>query len=173
MDVKTILLGSLFDQSLSGYDLKKLFSLSFAFFSGLSYGSIYPALKKLEAEGLITMTLEIQENAPNRKVYTITKAGRQAFLQALKAPFDFERHKNALLMRMFFFAHLSREERLTTAREYLAQIKSVAGELEAARPEIEVHADRFQLMCFHFGLRFSKDLLKNVEHVVSELQEAE
>jgi DNA-binding PadR family transcriptional regulator len=170
MDVKTILLGSLFEKSLSGYDLKKLFSLSFAFFSGLSYGSIYPALKKLEQEGLITMRLEIQESAPNRKVYTITEAGKQAFLNSLKSPFGLERYKNALLMRMFFFAHLSKKERLEIADDYLNQIKSVAGQLEAVRPEVEANADRFQLLCFQFGLRFSKDLLDNVEKVITDLQ---
>ena len=170
MDVKTILLGSLFDKSLSGYDLKKLFSLSFAFFSGLSYGSIYPALKQLKQEGLITMKLEIQESAPNRKVYTITEAGKKAFLNSIKSPFGIERYKNALLMRMFFFAHLSEKERLEAANDYLDQAKSVAEELQAARPEVEANADRFQLLCFQFGLRFSKDLIGNVEKVISELQ---
>jgi DNA-binding PadR family transcriptional regulator len=170
MDVKTILLGSLFDKSLSGYDLKKLFSLSFAFFSGLSYGSIYPALKKLEEEGLITVKLEIQENAPNRKVYTITPAGKQSFLDSLKSPFGLERYKNALLMRMFFFAHLSNKERLKTAHNYLDQIKSLARNLEAVGPEVEANADRYQLLCFRFGLRFSKDLIRNVENVIAELQ---
>jgi DNA-binding PadR family transcriptional regulator len=170
MDVKTILLGSLFDKSLSGYDLKKLFSLSFAFFSGLGYGSIYPALKKLEEEGLITMKLEIQESAPNRKVYTISEAGKQAFLNSLKSPFGLERYKNALLMRMFFFAHLSKKERLKAAYDYLDQIKSVARELEAVQPEVEANADLYQLLCFQFGLRFSKDLMRNVEKVIADLQ---
>ena len=173
MDVKTILLGSLFDKSLSGYDLKKLFSLSFAFFSGLSYGSIYPALKQLKQEGLITMKLEIQESAPNRKVYTITEAGKKAFLNSIKSPFGIERYKNALLMRMFFFAHLSEKERLEAANDYLDQAKSVAEELQAARPEVEANADRFQLLCFQFGLRFSKDLIRNVEKVITKLQKYE
>jgi DNA-binding PadR family transcriptional regulator len=169
MDVKTILLGSLFDKSLSGYDLKKLFSLSFAFFSGLSYGSIYPALKKLEGEGLITMKLEIQESAPNRKVYTITEAGKRAFLNSLKSPFGLERYKNAFLMRMFFFERLSKKERLEAAYDYLDQIKSVAKELAAARPEIEANADRYQILCFQFGLRFTRDLIRNVEQVIAGL----
>ena len=173
MDVKTILLGSLFDKSLSGYDLKKLFSLSFAFFSGLSYGSIYPALKKLEAEGLITMKLEIQEGAPNRKVYTIWEAGKQEFLDTLKSPFVLERYKNALLMRMFYFAHLSKKDRLKAASDYLDQIKSVAGQLADVRPEVEANADRYQLLCFQFGRRFSKDLIRNVEKVIAELQNDE
>lgn len=169
MDVKTILLGSLFDKSLSGYDLKKLFSLSFAFFSGLSYGSIYPALKKMENEGLISMKLEIQENAPNRKVYTITDEGKQAFLNSLRSPFGLERYKNAFLMRMFFFARLSKKERREAANDYLNQIKAIAGELAAARPDIEAHADRYQILCFQFGLRFTRDLIRNVEQVIAEL----
>jgi DNA-binding PadR family transcriptional regulator len=170
MDVKTILLGSLFDKSLSGYDLKKLFSRSFAFFSGLSYGSIYPALKKLEEEGLITMKLEIQESSPNRKVYTIAEAGKKAFLNSLKSPFGLERYRNALLMRMFFFAHLSKKERLKAGYDYLDQIKAVAKELEAVRAEVEANADRYQMLCFQFGLRFSKDLIRNVEQVTAELE---
>ncbi|MGD2099638.1 MAG: PadR family transcriptional regulator [Desulfobacterales bacterium] len=173
MDIQTILLGSLFDKSLSGYDLKKLFSRSFAFFSGLSYGSIYPALKKLEQKGLVTMKLEIQESAPNRKVYTITETGKQAFFNTLKSPFGFERYKDALLLRMFFFAHLSKKERLDAAYNYLDQIKSVAGELQSAQPDVEAKADRFQFLCFQFGLRFFKDLMRNVEKVIGELQEDE
>lgn len=173
MDVKTILLGSLFDNSLSGYDLKKLFSLSFAFFSGLSYGSIYPALKKLQQAGLITMKLEIQENAPNRKVYTITAEGKQVFLKSLKSPFGLEGYKDALLMRMFFFEHLSKRERLDAAGNYLEQVNSVGRQLEAVRPEVEANADRYQRMCFEFGLRFSKDLIRNVEKVITELQNDE
>ena len=48
MDVQSVLLGFLMNTSMTGYDLKKAFSISFSFFSGLSYGSIYPALKKME-----------------------------------------------------------------------------------------------------------------------------
>ena len=130
MDVKTILLGALFSDSMTGYELKKIFSLSFAYFSGLSYGSIYPALKKLEEEGLISMRLEIQESAPNRKVYTITKKGQQAFLQALRLPLELERYKNSFLMRLFFFSHLSQEERLGAADNYLKSIQLSRKELE-------------------------------------------
>ena len=109
MDVQSILLGFLMRKSMTGYEMNKAFSISFSFFSGLSYGSIYPALKKMERRGLITMELEIQDGAPNRKVYTITEAGRQAFFEALKAPPVPERYKAAFLMRLFFFSYLSSE----------------------------------------------------------------
>jgi hypothetical protein len=119
------------------------------------------------------MKLEIQESAPNRKVYTITEKGKKAFLDSLRSPFYIERYKDALLMRMFFFAHLSKKERLNAAYAYLNQIKSVAKELQSVRPDVEANADRFQLLCFEFGLRFSDDLIGNVEKIILELQKDE
>jgi DNA-binding PadR family transcriptional regulator len=171
MDAKSMLLGFLMRRPMTGYELKKLFSLSFSFFSGLSYGSIYPALKKMEQEGLITMRLEVQEGSPNRKVYTITGEGRKAFLEALKAPFGHERGKHPLLTRLFFFAHLTSEERIATARRFLDSVQDMQKELETERPEIEVRADPYQLLCYEFGVRLLQDLNRNVRGVVRVLEQ--
>ena len=154
---------------MTGYELKKFFSISFSFFSGLSYGSIYPALKRMEKEGLITMRLEAQDGAPNRKVYTITDLGRKAFLKALESPFYFERQKNAFLTRLFFFAHLPHEARRNITTKYLNAVKQVQEELEAAQPQIKAHADRYQYLCFQFGIRFFRDLVRNISEVVQAL----
>lgn len=165
-----MLLGFLMRKSMTGYELKKVFSISFTFFSGLSYGSIYPALKKMQQEGLITMRLEIQDGTPNRKVYTITDAGREVFVEALRVPFSLERSKSPFLTKLFFFAYLSPEERIATTARHLQSIKEAHMELEAARPEIEEHADRFQYLCFEFGLRFFNDLAHNVSEVLLALE---
>jgi DNA-binding PadR family transcriptional regulator len=173
MDVGSILLGFLMHRSMTGYELKKFFSISFSFFSGLSYGSIYPALRKMEKAGLITMHLEVQDGSPNRKVYTITEAGKRAFFAALRSPLPVERHKNAFLVRLFFFAHLSRQERLEVAGGYLNSIEQVQKELESARPQIESHADRHQLLCFRFGVAVCRDLARNISEVVQALENGE
>jgi DNA-binding PadR family transcriptional regulator len=171
MDVKSMLLGFLMYGSMTGYELKKFFSMSFSFFSGLSYGSIYPALKKMEEEALIMMRVEVQEGAPNKKVYTITDTGIEAFVRALKEPFEFERSKSPFLTHLFFFAYLSPQERITTTATYLESVKQVQKELEAAKPEIETHADKFQYLCFQFGLRFFEDLAGNISQILDALIE--
>ncbi len=173
MDIKTMVLGFLMRGSMTGYELKKRFSLSFSFFSALSYGSIYPALKKLEQEGLITLKIEIQDGSPNRKVYTITDSGREFFLENLRTPFTLERQKSAFLARLFFFAHLTREERLTTASRYLESIKEMQETLGALEPEIRDRADEFQYLSYTFGIRFFDDLARNVERVMQELESKE
>ncbi len=170
MDIKTMVLGFLMRGSMTGYELKKRFSLSFSFFSALSYGSIYPALKRLEQEGLITLKVEIQDGSPNRKVYTITNSGRKFFLENLRTPFTLERQKSAFLSRLFFFSHLTREERLATASRYLQSIKEMQKTLVAVEPEIRERADEFQFLSYQFGIRFFDDLTRNVKAVLQELE---
>jgi DNA-binding PadR family transcriptional regulator len=162
MDVKTILLGFLMYTSMTGYELKKFFEISFSFFSGLSYGSIYPTLRKMEREGLITMALQVQDGSPNRKVYTITDAGRAAFIEGLKVPVHFERQKHPILTRLFFFSFLPNEDRQRIMENYLQSVERMQHEVEALRPEIPAHADRYQRLCLELGIRFLRDLAANI-----------
>ena len=165
-----MLLGFLMSGSMTGYALKKKFSLSFSFFSGLSYGSIYPALKKMEKEGWLNLEVEIQDGSPNRKVYTITDEGRRVFLENLRAPFALELPKNAFLARLFFFSYLPAEERLDTANRHLETVREVQRNIRALEPQVRGRADEYQYLCYTFGVRFFEDLVRNVTQVVQELE---
>ena len=171
MDVQSVLLGFLMRSSMTGYDLRKAFSMSFSFFSGLSYGSIYPSLKKMESRGLISKHVEIQDGAPNRKVYTITEAGKRVFLDALRSPFVPEQPRNTFLMRLFFFAHLSPEEREAIALAQLDSVERLRKELESARPQIEARADRFQYLCFQIGVRYFENLAGDISMMTEALKD--
>jgi DNA-binding PadR family transcriptional regulator len=170
VDVQSIILGFLMRGSKTGYELKQSFSISFSFFSGLSYGSIYPALKRMAQEGLVTMRKEQQARAPDRKVYTITGKGRKVFLEALHAAPALDTGKSPFLMRLFFFADLRPEERVAMVRDHLEAVRQQHRHLESMQPRIAAHADRFQLLCFQFGLRFHKDLASNMEEVLRTLE---
>jgi DNA-binding PadR family transcriptional regulator len=85
MDVKFPILGFLRESEATGYDLKRRFQNPVGFFYRVSDGSIYPALKKLAREGLVTMRNERQGRRA-RKVYAITPKGRQHFARMLREP---------------------------------------------------------------------------------------
>lgn len=171
MDVQSVLLGFLMRSSMSGYDLRKAFAMSFSFFSGLSYGSIYPSLKKMESRGLISKHVDIRDGAPNRKVYTITEAGKRVFLDTLRSPFVPEQPRSAFLMRLFFFANLSREEREAIALAQINSIERLRKELESVRPGVEARADRFQHLCFQIGLRYFENMARDLAEVIEALKE--
>ena len=173
MNIQTIILGFLMYASMTGYELKNMFAISFSFFSGLSFGSIYPALKKMEQQGLISMRMEIQEGAPNKKIYTITEKGRQAFEELLKEPLQLQKTKSAFLSRLFFFSHIEKQDRLKLVTGYLASIEEERQRLEQARPEIEAVADPFQKECFNFGVRLFASLSENIGQTLRALEEIE
>ena len=78
IDIKFPVLGFLMDAEMTGYDLKRQFQESVGFFYRVSDGSLYPALKKLARDRLVTMRNE-RHGKRARKVYAITPKGRERF----------------------------------------------------------------------------------------------
>ena len=83
MDVKTLCLGVLTLRDMTGYEIKKHFEQSFAHFFVAGYGSIYPALSDLTRMGLVNCQDVTQAKRPDKKVYSITDAGRVQLAEAL------------------------------------------------------------------------------------------
>src|SRR5690242_18766518 len=96
------ILGMLAREPLSGYDIKRLTECSTQHFWAESYGNLYPTLKKLEAQKLVTHCTEAQTGKPDRKVYSITPAGRKVLLEWLKRPVEFAPPRSELLLKLFF-----------------------------------------------------------------------
>ncbi len=103
MDVKTLCLGVLVLGDASGYEIKKHFEEGpFSHFHAAGFGSIYPALGVLLADGLVTCTEMAQEGRPDKKVYSITEEGRRAFRRELhKAPSQ-DNYRSEAIFMMFF-----------------------------------------------------------------------
>ena len=87
MDVPTLCLAVLAHGPASGYEIKKeLEEGAYAHFFRASFGSIYPALARLAAEGLIDGREQEQAKRPDKKVYSLTPSGRRALGERLQAP---------------------------------------------------------------------------------------
>ncbi len=165
MDIFTIILGFLHDRDMTGYDIRQRFARSFSFFSGISFGSIYPAIAKLEKSGLITTRVVTGEKGPSKKICRITEKGKDAFKEAVAEPLPDNRYKNPYVARLYFFAHLPKEKRLALTEAYLQEISENRKRLEAFRPFIREKADPFQWLCFECGVRFMDDLMKNIAEI--------
>src|SRR5437764_10299503 len=117
MDVRTIGLGLLTRGDATGYEIKKQFEEDgFGHFAEASFGSIYPALSRLTEERLGSVRGEAQEKRPDRKVYSISEAGRARFLEALNRPVHDDRNRSAFAFAMLF-SHLMPPERVQALLE--------------------------------------------------------
>jgi PadR family transcriptional regulator AphA len=113
MDVRTICLGILTRGEATGYEIRKLFEDGgYEHFVEASFGSIYPALNQLTLDGLVSVRAEAQDKRPDRKVYSITQAGRSQFLASLLKPLSEDRHRSPFVFAMLF-SHLLPPERVS------------------------------------------------------------
>ena len=81
-----VLLGLLTVEPMSGYDLRLTIRASIGHFWNESYGQIYPGLKKLQDEGFVTCKIKRQKHKPDRRIYSITKKGRERLTEWLAVP---------------------------------------------------------------------------------------
>ena len=138
MNVRTLCLAILMGGDATGYEIRKLVSDGhFSHFGDASFGSIYPALSRMDAEGLVVSREEQQDGKPNRKVYSITNAGREAFLEGLSKPAQKDIFKSEFLL-LAMCAELMQPKDVTRAIDLqisyleveLAQIDSAVREVD-------------------------------------------
>ncbi len=98
------LLGLLMARPRHGYELYQDFSRELGRVWQIGLSQLYAHLKQLEEAGLLTAQTEPQPDRPPRKVYSLTAAGRAAFLDWLHRPTPYLRHiRLDFLVRLYFF----------------------------------------------------------------------
>ncbi|GAB4513593.1 MAG: PadR family transcriptional regulator [Roseibium sp.] len=108
MSVRSLCLAILSFGDATGYEIRKESTEGrFSYFEDASFGSIYPALARLEAEGLVTVREEPQAGKPARKVYSITESGRAEFITSLSEPQAADTFKSPFLLVALNAAQLS------------------------------------------------------------------
>ncbi|MEM7215845.1 MAG: PadR family transcriptional regulator [Pseudomonadota bacterium] len=99
MNIQSLILGILNFGDATGYEIKKHSTEgAFSFFVDISYGSIYPTLSRLEAEGLVDGRSESQSGKPDKKVYSITDRGREEFVRMLNVVPQTDKFKSEFLL---------------------------------------------------------------------------
>lgn len=84
-----VLLGLVCLSPSSGYDLKRMFATTPMGVYQPSSGALYPALRRLEAKGLVWARPDTaSKSARRRRVYEPTQAGRAAHVTWLRRPVD-------------------------------------------------------------------------------------
>ena len=110
-------LGLLHESPLHGYELRKRLNLLLGWTRLLSYGSLYPALKRMLREGVITeVTTPGAVSLRQRITYQITPAGRELFAHEVTDDGPSAWEDESFNMRFAFFSRTSADVRLRSWR---------------------------------------------------------
>lgn len=110
MSIEHAILGLLSLNSLSGYDIKKMFAGSPALSWSGNNNQIYTSLLKLHEAGWVSRETQVQETSPTRKIYSITAAGRDELRRWVLSNPDVPQVKNPFLIQLAWADALTNEE---------------------------------------------------------------
>jgi DNA-binding PadR family transcriptional regulator len=169
-----VLLGLLTIEPMSGYDLGRAIRDSVGHFWNESYGQIYPTLKRLAGERFVTSKLERQAGKPDRRIYSITKKGRERLRNWLAVPPQPEIPRNELLLKLFFGEQVSANILIEHVKRMVNEYRTVLAFLDTVeRKEIVKYQDHpaspFWKIAVHFGQMEMRAHLRWAEETISEL----
>ena len=103
-----VLLGTLFSGHKHGYEVMQFLESTLESTWRVSTSQLYVLLKRLEREGLVHSSLETQETRPSRRVFSLTRPGKTAFLEWVRSPTERVRDlRIEFPAKLFFFHRLS------------------------------------------------------------------
>jgi DNA-binding PadR family transcriptional regulator len=119
---------------MSGYDVRKLFETTAMGTFSRSPGAIYPALARLEREGLLEGEVENPDTLRPRKVYSVTDQGRAALRETCLQPVardDVIWSRDDLMLRFVFMDYvLEREEQVRFLEQWREADEAYTGEIK-------------------------------------------
>lgn len=155
------ILGFLSYTPMTGYELAKVFGSSLEFFWHAQPSHIYLELKKLEGKGLITGETVTQSARPNKRLFSLTPAGRETFLEWLAQGPGEEatQFKSAFLMKVFFGGSQSPARTAALLRQFQADCGAYSLRMLEVPETIERYGegrDPYRSLCWQFTADFGR-----------------
>ncbi|HVO38700.1 MAG TPA: PadR family transcriptional regulator [Spirochaetia bacterium] len=151
----------------SGYDIKKIADMSISHFWSENYGHIYPVLRSLEAEGMVTKESQQTPGRPPKNVYRITERGFQELQEWLSKPAQYHPFRNELLLKLFLAWNLPASnvrEKLEKERERnlrnLETFRGIEAMLKGSEPYKSQKGLPLWLATLDYGKRFSQAVIE-------------
>jgi DNA-binding PadR family transcriptional regulator len=138
--MENVILGLLVIQNLTLYELNQAFKQGISMFYSASYGSLQIAIKNLFSKSLVVFEEKV-EKGRNKKVYSITPAGKQAFYAWMLGETPINKLEVTALAKVYFLGLVdSPAQKKQIVQEIISKIEQVQGELDALNDTI-AHLD--------------------------------
>jgi DNA-binding PadR family transcriptional regulator len=154
-------LGVLSDGPLHGYELRKRLSVVLGPFRALSYGSLYPCLRRLQGRGLIdeeSVTPALESTAPPlsgrraRIVYAITANGKEEFSDWANQPGPEAWEDEGFAAHLAFFSRTETRARLRILEGRRSRMEERIDNLRESLSRSRSRVDEYTLMLQQHGL---------------------
>jgi DNA-binding PadR family transcriptional regulator len=165
--IEFISLGMVLHEPLTGYDIKKRIEAGIGNFYKVSYGNLYPALKKLTDKGNLTMDEQKQGNR-QKKYYRATESGRAAFLEWLSSPLA-TNNEDTHMLKIFLLGELPKENRIVLLEEYEFYLRQMLRQLQNTEKQLPAEElndkDYFEISTFYFSYQLLQNTIRWLRYI--------
>lgn len=138
------ILGLLKEEPMHGYQLSRELGDSLGGFWRVSYGSLYPTLRRLEKDGAVSAEFDPTGRGRRKTTYRITDEGERLFLELLQeTPHDNTTEDTRFRVRLAFFRYLPPETRIRLLERRRAtledRLSTIKGSLSNTRQRVDTY----------------------------------
>lgn len=137
-----VVLGIISKRPQAGYDIKRIMRKIACHYWSESNAQIYPILKKLEQDKLVTSQLDKTSGARHRRIYTITKKGMEQLKEWLNEPSDPTPYREEILLKLSLGQHLSKKQLRQLLENYKAKLEELIKEENEIIKHIEIDHEK-------------------------------
>lgn len=168
-------LGELMEQPMHGYLLREILGRLLGPFRQVSWGSLYPLIRRLEGGGLIESVPEPAGSprggrARQRASYRTTAAGRERFYGLMLEPSPYSAdYPDLFVVKLLYFGHLTPAQQIGILRHHREFLRAEGDYLRGAlgrvsqNPRIPVEEREHALRMLRYRLSGMRDRLAWVE----------
>ncbi|WP_328389430.1 PadR family transcriptional regulator [Nocardia sp. NBC_00416] len=166
------ILGLLLESPMHGYELKKRLTGLLGAFRAFSYGSLYPTLKRMSADGLIAEEgLEGLVTARRaRRVYQLTPEGRERFKDLLADTGPQNYTDDGFGVHLAFFSRTPAEARMRILEGRRRQVEERREGLREAIKKASGSLDRYTRQLHQLGLESSEREVRWLNELIAAEQ---
>jgi DNA-binding PadR family transcriptional regulator len=162
------ILGLLKERSMHGYQLSKRLTAALGGFWRVSYGSLYPSIRRLEQQGAVERVFDDQEVGRRKTVYRITQRGEAMFLELLEAAGgESASEENPFRVRLAFFKYLAPETRIRVLERRRAYLEERRSAIRASLAGARQGNDTYSLALMEHGLEATESDIAWLEGLIA------
>ncbi len=168
MSLRFFVLGLLNQRPMSGYDIRQFLRSLNWLIGSPSPGSLYPALRGLLSDGLVTVDVKVRQDRPPRKEYQVTQTGRQALQEWISQP-SVPGTLKTFAMRLILASNLAPADLQAHLEQRRSEVARCHGALERGIAELDAETDLGQRLALDYGLAVARSELAWLDSALAGL----
>jgi len=163
-------LGLLHEAPMHGYELRKRLTGLLGAFRAFSYGSLYPTLRRMQADGLITEEADPDGTGTKRRarrVYQLTVAGKERFAELVADTGPQTYTDDGFGVHLAFFSRTPAEARMRILEGRRRQVEERREGLRTSMGRASEQIDRYTHQLHRLGLETSEREVRWLNELIS------